>query len=452
MATTDADAMDVWKGTSSILVAVRVRPLNAQEAATSKPVVQVLESTVVSVRDPSFESKDILRQHRAHDRKYAFDHAFGPECGQEAVYNRTTKFLIDGICAGYNATVFAYGATGSGKTYTMLGTERDPGIMILTLQDLYSKIDNISRESLREFRVSLSYVEIYNENIRDLFNPDSGYHELREDPVKGPMVAGVTELEATSTSQVMQLLEQGNRYRTQEATAANKESSRSHAVLTILVEQQDPHGEQKIVGKLNLIDLAGSERASKTKNRGIRLIEGANINRSLLALGNVINALGEKKSSAFVPYRDSKLTRMLKDSLGGNCRTVMIANISAASSTFEETVNTLKYANRAKNIKTKVTRNVLNVNYHISQYEHLITGLREEVSVLKEQLNQAKAAVRSSGLEASTEDTLTPEEAQRVSVLRGRLVRNFRERQRLRKRQMELQGSNVQLNVENSRR
>ena len=181
----------------------------------------------------------------------------------------------------------------------------------------------------------------------------------------------------------MQLLHQGNARRSQAATAANEVSSRSHAVLQINVETQDkaPGLVANIkVGKLSLVDLAGSERAANTKNSGVRLVEGANINRSLLALGNCINALGEKGNKGnFVPYRDSKLTRLLKDSLGGNCRTVMIANISAAESSFEETLNTLKYANRAKNIKSTVRRNVLNVDYHISEYVQLINNLRNEI-------------------------------------------------------------------------
>jgi len=188
----------------------------------------------------------------------------------------------------------------------------------------------------------------------------------------------------------MDLLHHGNRNRTQQATAANAVSSRSHAVLQIVVENRaKTEGTiAKIkIGKLSLVDLAGSERAAATKNKGIRLTEGANINRSLLALGNCINALGEKANRGqFVPYRDSKLTRLLKDSLGGNCRTVMIANISSAVSNFEETLNTLKYANRAKNIKTSVTRNELNVNHHISEYVNLITGLRSEINELKNQL------------------------------------------------------------------
>ena len=206
----------------------------------------------------------------------------------------------------------------------------------------------------------------------------------------GPVVAGITEVEVASSQQIMDLLHGGNLKRSQAATAANEVSSRSHAVLQVLVQCNDraPGVVANIkVGKLSLVDLAGSERAANTKNTGARLVEGANINRSLLALGNCINALGEKGNKGnFVPYRDSKLTRLLKDSLGGNCRTVMIANISSAESSFEETLNTLKYANRAKNIKTNVQRNVLNVNYHISEYVQLINNLRSEINVLKDQI------------------------------------------------------------------
>jgi kinesin family protein 18/19 len=177
----------------------------------------------------------------------------------------------------------------------------------------------------------------------------------------------------------MELLRVSNKNRTQEPTMANETSSRSHAVLQICVEHREKvkgASSEVVVGKLNLIDLAGSERASKTMNRGIRLIEGANINRSLLALGNCINALyeqNERKSKMFIPYRDSKLTRLLKDSLGGNCRTVMIACISPFANSYDDTSNTLKYANRAKNIKTNVKRNVVNVSSHISNYANIIS-------------------------------------------------------------------------------
>ncbi len=205
-------------------------------------------------------------------------------------------------------------------------------------------------------------------------------------------MAGLSEIEVDTPEEILDLLIFGNKNRTSEATEANETSSRSHAVLQITVEHKDKDAgiEAEIrIGKLSLIDLAGSERAAKTNNRGIRLIEGANINRSLLALGNCINALHENNSRSqtnYVPYRDSKLTRLLKDSLGGNCRTVMIANISPSHMCYEDTHNTLKYANRAKNIKTNVTRNVLNVEYHVSKYTNIIASLKQEISDLKGQI------------------------------------------------------------------
>jgi kinesin family protein 18/19 len=290
-------------------------------------------------------------RHRSREKRYAFDYVFSPEDGQEKVYANTTKFLIHGVLNGFNATVFAYGCTGAGKTYTMLGTPDQPGIMALTLKDLFENIDRIHSDAQAtvSYKVSVSFLEVYNENIRDLLATLSNdYLDLREDPLKGPVVAGISEIEASNAEEVMKLLRRGNKNRTQEATAANAVSSRSHAVLQVLIEQSERNpGTSATVkfGKLSLVDLAGSERAAVTQNRGQRLLEGANINRSLLALGNCINALGEKasqKGAGFVPYRDSKLTRLLKDSLGGNCRTVMIANISMAASSFEETVNTLK--------------------------------------------------------------------------------------------------------------
>lgn len=272
----------------------------------------------------------------------------------------------------------------------MIGNLQDPGIMVRVMDDLFIHSSSQGKKMGIQFKCTVSFLEVYNENIRDLLSDTEEYLDLREDPIKGPVVAGITEFEAKSASEIMQLLHQGNNKRSQAATAANDVSSRSHAVLQVIVESRDkaPGVVANIkVGKLSLVDLAGSERAANTKNVGARLVEGANINRSLLALGNCINALGEKGNKGnFVPYRDSKLTRLLKDSLGGNCRTVMIANISSAESAFEETLNTLKYANRAKNIKTQVTRNVLNVNYHISEYVQLINNLRGEIKALKGQI------------------------------------------------------------------
>ena len=274
----------------------------------------------------------------------------------------------------------------------MLGTEENPGIMVLTLEELFNQISINSNE--REYKVKLSYLEIYNECIRDLMTAESEYLDLREDPNKGVSVNNLLELTVTSCKDIMHLLRKGNKNRTTEATYANEASSRSHAILQITVEHKDKNSgiETEIrSGKLSLIDLAGSERASATQNRGIRLIEGANINRSLLTLGNCINGLCEaieKGTKPHIPYRDSKLTRLLKDSLGGNARTVMIANVSPGAASFEDTYNTLKYANRAKNIKTNPNRNVTNVQHHISNYTNIINNLKNEVMELKTQLSK----------------------------------------------------------------
>lgn len=443
---TEAFRQAMWAGQANILVTVRLRPHLGHDR-DNEEIVKVLDHKLVVVLDAangSLEASSSLghqspvRRHTSHpirkirnatvvsaaprrsrEKRFAFDYVFTPEDGQQTVYCHTTKFLIHGVLNGFNATVFAYGCTGAGKTYTMLGTPDQPGIMALTLDDLFQNITRVHADPLANvvYKVTVSFLEVYNENIRDLLVnqsssmlPGGGANEfldLREDPVKGSVIAGISEIEACNALEVMKLLRKGNKHRSQEATAANAVSSRSHAVLQVLVEQRERTisasiddaalsgggGDANVTtvvkfGKLSLVDLAGSERAAVTQNRGQRLLEGANINRSLLALGNCINALGEKGASAasFVPYRDSKLTRLLKDSLGGNCRTVMIANISLAAVSLEETLNTLKYANRAKNIKTTVMRNVLNVDHHITEYVGVISGLRDEIAALKRQL------------------------------------------------------------------
>jgi len=237
----------------------------------------------------------------------------------------------------------------------MLGTQEEPGIMFRTLHDLFIEISKTSSDLM--YQVSMSYLEIYNELIRDLLSPSNGFLELREDAKGGVQVAGISELVADTPEEVMYMLHKGNKERTQEPTKANKTSSRSHAVLQVNIKQRNKarkHQQEIRLGKLYMIDLAGSERAAQTQNTGKRMVEGAHINRSLLALGNCINALSEKGSTKYVNYRDSKLTRILKDSLGGNSKTVMIAHVSPASIHFEESRNTLVYADRAKYIRTKV--------------------------------------------------------------------------------------------------
>ncbi|KAF9931639.1 kinesin-like protein Klp5 [Linnemannia zychae] len=442
--------MPQWPSESTILVAVRVRPFNDSElaqipqATTNKfnfsadasltnlagngpargdnsesmnhtgskgqpgirKVVDVLDDSVLVFDPPDAESLSKYKRallpvqayRRFKDMRYAFDRVFDEDAEQEEVFVNTTRHLIDGVLNGYNGTLFAYGATGCGKTHTISGTVEKPGIIFLTMQELYDRIKEMEDEKTIE--VSLSYLEVYNETIRDLLvkpgadtaKPASLH--LREDSAKRITITGLSEHHPKGMDALMELVLMGNENRTMSPTEANATSSRSHAVLQINICQRLKTADVKedfTVATLSLIDLAGSERASVTKNRGTRLTEGANINKSLLALGNCINALCDNKPKAHIPYRDSKLTRLLKFSLGGNCKTVMIACVSPSSRHYEETHNTLKYANRAKNIKTKVTKNTLNVDRHVSEYVQAIYELREEVAQLKGKLqNQAR--------------------------------------------------------------
>ena len=370
-----------------MLVAVRVRPLWDKELEGGDySTVRVIEGKVVVVLDPWYDAD--LNPNRAKEKKYAFDVVFDEKVGQDEVYQKTARGLVGGVLDGYNSSVFAYGATGAGKTHTMLGSLEHPGVMVNTLHDLFELMKEAKMENAK-FKVTLSYMEIYNELIKDLLQPTSVDLKLNEDPVRGMVVQGITEYGADSADEILELLHRGNMHRAVEPTAANQVSSRSHAVLQITVEQSEAtaHVTGNVrIGKLSMVDLAGSERASKTDNTGQRLKEGANINRSLLALGNCITALADKNRKGHVPFRDSKMTRLLKDSLGGNCRTVMIANISPSHRQFEETINTLKYANRAKNLKTQVARNVLSVSAHIAEYQRVIMELRNEVADLKSAL------------------------------------------------------------------
>ncbi|KAJ7638560.1 kinesin-like protein [Roridomyces roridus] len=411
----------------SITVAVRVRPPTAWEAArlpepcydttirgdgalsTARPVtsnaslrevVQIIDDRILTF-DP--DEKDRSRAFvergfmppgtkRYKDKRFMFDKVFNYEAHQQDVYASTAQPLLQGLLDGYNATVFAYGATGCGKTHTISGTEDDPGIIYLTMADLFQRIED--RRDEWNVEVMVTFLEIYNEEIRDLLADSSssaprGGLSIRED--KTVKVAGLAELRPNSAEEVKEIVLQGNLRRTQSPTLANATSSRSHAVLQVHVTQSPRTAslsEQRTMATLSIIDLAGSERAAATTNMGQRMVEGANINKSLLALGNCINALCESGGAVrHIPYRNSKLTRLLKFSLGGNCKTVMIVCVAPTSSHFDDTHNTLVYADRATKIKTRVvTRNVVNVDRHVGRYVEAINRLNIEIEELKAKL------------------------------------------------------------------
>ncbi|XP_077710233.1 kinesin-like protein KIF19 isoform X4 [Canis aureus] len=443
-------------------VALRVRPISVAELEEGATLIaHKVDEQMVVLMDPMEDPDDILRAHRSREKSYLFDVAFDFTATQEMVYQATTKSLIDGVISGYNATVFAYGPTGCGKTYTMLGTDHEPGIYVRTLNDLFRAIEETSNDM--EYEVSMSYLEIYNEMIRDLLNPALGYLELREDSKGVIQVAGITEVSTINAKEIMQLLMKGNRQRTQEPTAANQTSSRSHAVLQVAVRQRSrvKNVLQEVrQGRLFMIDLAGSERASQTQNRGQRMKEGAHINRSLLALGNCINALSDKSTNKYINYRDSKLTRLLKDSLGGNSRTVMIAHISPASSAFEESRNTLTYAGRAKNIKTRVKQNLLNVSYHIAQYTSIISDLRGEIQRLKCKIDEQGGRGPAQGrlergdirhIQAEVQLHSAQGEQAEMGQLREQLISAFQEQMDVRRRLLELENHAMEVQIDTSR-
>lgn len=330
---------------------------------------------------PNTKMTSRIREHR-----FVFDKLFDVLASQEDIYHNTTRPLLDSVLDGFNATVFAYGATGCGKTHTILGTPADPGVIFLTMKELYNKIEGLS--DTKVFDVSMSFLEIYNETIRDLLNPETHFKKLilREDANKKISVSHLLSHKPNSVEEVMDLILTGNQNRTSSPTEANATSSRSHAVLQINVVQKNRTAdisEEHTFATLSIIDLAGSERAAATKNRGARLNEGANINKSLLALGNCINALCDPRRRNHIPYRDSKLTRLLKFSLGGNCKTVMIVCVSPLSQHYDETLNTLKYADRAKEIKTKLVRNQHNLDRHVGSYLKMITQQKQEIEDLR---------------------------------------------------------------------
>ncbi|XP_023940061.2 kinesin-like protein KIF18A isoform X2 [Bicyclus anynana] len=359
---------------ANIKVLVRVRPFNAKELGqNNRTVIEVLDENQL-VFDPKEDlppfyyqgvqqpSKNYLKRANK-ELRFAFDCVCGPNRTNQDVFECATKDMLASLMEGYNCSVFVYGATGAGKTFTMIGSKEHPGITYLTMDHLFQTISGHQMD--REFDIGVSYIEVYNENVYDLLQPSSTPLQLRDYPQYGVTVAGLSIRNIKVAQELLDMLEFGNQNRTQHPTDANAESSRSHAVFQVYVTMRCKTSNQCRMVKLSMIDLAGSERASATGCIGERFKEGANINRSLLALGNCINKLAD--GSSYIPYRDSKLTRLLKDSLGGNCKTVMIANVSPSSISYEDTYNTLKYAARANKIQLSLKKNIINADMNAAQ-------------------------------------------------------------------------------------
>ncbi|XP_041111674.1 kinesin-like protein KIF27 [Polyodon spathula] len=369
-----------------VKVAVRIRPLLPKE---------ILHNQQVCVRVVPNTQQVIMGK----DRAFTFDFVFGQKSLQNELYVTCIKPLVLSLIEGYNVTVFAYGQTGSGKTYTIGGghvssSDEEKGIIPRAIQEIFH---SISENHNRDFTVRVSYIEVYKEELRDLLELETSFKDMhiREDEKGNTVIVGAKESLVKTADEVISLLESGNAARHTGTTQMNEHSSRSHTIFTITVGQEGskseadqlhdgepesgPHDSfQLISSKFHFVDLAGSERVAKTGNTGERFKESIQINSGLLALGNVISALGDpKRKSLHVPYRDAKITRILKDSLGGNAKTVMITCISPSSFNFDESLNSLKYANRAKNIKNKPIVNYNPDSDRMDEMELEIRALRE---------------------------------------------------------------------------
>ncbi|NWR82831.1 KIF3B protein, partial [Furnarius figulus] len=377
--------MSKLKSSESVRVVVRCRPMNSKEKTASyEKVVNVdVKLGQVSVKNPRGTSHEL-------PKTFTFDAVYDWNSKQVELYDETFRPLVDSVLQGFNGTIFAYGQTGTGKTYTMEGVRGDPekrGVIPNSFDHIFT---HISRSQNQQYLVRASYLEIYQEEIRDLLSKDQSKRlELKERPDTGVFVKDLTTVVTKSVKEIEHIMNLGNQNRSVGATNMNEHSSRSHAIFQITIECSELglDGENHIrVGKLNLVDLAGSERQAKTGAQGERLKEATKINLSLSALGNVISALVDGKST-HIPYRDSKLTRLLQDSLGGNAKTVMVANIGPASYNVEETLTTLRYANRAKNIKNKPQVNE-------DPKEALLREFQEEIARLKAQLEKRSIGKR----------------------------------------------------------
>ncbi|XP_023696942.1 kinesin-like protein KIF3B isoform X2 [Paramormyrops kingsleyae] len=371
--------MSKSKNSESVKVVVRCRPMNEKEkAANFERVVSIdVKLGQVSVKNPRGTAQE-------HPKVFTFDSVYDWNSKQVELYDETFRSLVESVLLGFNGTIFAYGQTGTGKTYTMEGVRNDPerrGVIPNSFEHIFT---HISRSQNQQYLVRASYLEIYQEEIRDLLSKDQTRRlELKERPDTGVYVKDLSSFVTKSVKEIEHVMNVGNQNRSVGATNMNEHSSRSHAIFVITIECSEIglDGENHIrVGKLNLVDLAGSERQTKTGAQGERLKEATKINLSLSALGNVISALVDGKST-HIPYRDSKLTRLLQDSLGGNAKTVMVANIGPASYNVEETLTTLRYSNRAKNIKNKPRVNE-------DPKDALLREFQEEIARLKEQLQK----------------------------------------------------------------
>ena len=382
---------------SSVQVAVRVRPMLSHEAGSTN-CIQVLKSSL------DLEYTDMVRLGGESGPIFTFDETFDGTTSQDFVYKQRIVPLVNNCLEGYNATVLAYGQTGSGKTHTIMGPStittaggENAGVIPRAIHNIFEKLQDTKEQDKNEseedptfdFEVRVQFLELYGEEIRDLLTNKGQKLSIRDIGMDEPEVLGASQHKVDSAGEALLCLTRGMMRRVTASTAMNASSSRSHAILSVMVEQSNtsPDGIVAVKrSKFNFVDLAGSERVKRTKAEGRRLKEGININKGLLVLGNVISALGDRKKQGktFVPYRDSKLTRLLKGSLGGNHKTLMFACASPSSSNLDESLNCLRYANRAKNIQNNAIVNVDPQTRMVAELKGKLAAMAKELLRVKE--------------------------------------------------------------------
>ncbi|XP_015270648.1 PREDICTED: kinesin-like protein KIF3C [Gekko japonicus] len=427
------------KISEALKVVVRCRPMNRKEEATGYERILDMDVKLgqVTIRNPKATPGELAKT-------FTFDAVYDANSKQADLYDETVRPLIDSVLQGFNGTMFAYGQTGTGKTYTMQGIWADSekrGVIPNSFEHIFT---HISRSQNQQYLVRASYLEIYQEEIRDLLAKDqSKKMELKENPETGVYIKDLSSFVTKNVKEIEHVMNLGNQNRSVGSTNMNEYSSRSHAIFVITVECSEigPDGEDHIrVGKLNLVDLAGSERQSKMGTQGERPKEASKINLSLSALGNVISALVDGKST-HIPYRDSKLTRLLQDSLGGNAKTIMVATLGPASHSYDESLSTLRFANRAKNIKNKPRVNE-------DPKDTLLREFQEEITRLKAQLEKrgmlSKKRRRNSRRKKTLDGEGTPEAEEIEDNEDGGLEKNMKNYLKEQKERLEEEKAAIQ--------
>ena len=390
---------------NNMLVAVRIRPLSKSETDDSNyNILSVPQKDVVKISMPTeyipddmsgiFLAGEQIKILKVKEISYGYDFVFGENTTQDEVYESTTASLIKQVVEGYSATIMAYGATGSGKTYTMVGKGENVGLMIRSIRDLFNFVNS---QQNKVYNIKITYIEVYNEILKDLLSDKKTSPEIRTDPTKGVILQGAECVRVNNENEAFKLINSGNKRRTEKQTDRNKFSSRSHAILQIYLEIQEQKSGDNLIninnnvsfGKLYLVDLAGSEKTSITGNLK-STTETGSINKSLLALSKCINLI-VSQNKKFIPFRESKLTRILQEPLSGNGRIVLIATLSPAILNFDETMFTLQFANRAKCMKIHMKKNVMEGEKEIiEKYEEYIKNIKQEINMVENEIAEQK--------------------------------------------------------------